>query len=300
MKRALITGDQGFVGQHMRRALTEAGWSVDGLDIVDGPSFDVRRVLGGLGVESVHTATVYDLVVHCAAVVGGRQTISHDPLAVAVDLEIDAAVIRWAVRTKQPRLVYFSSCAAYPVEYQNGRRPVPLTEDLLRPIRRCIGLPDLTYGWAKVTGEVLATYAQAAGVNVHIFRPFSGYGPGQALDYPFPTFVARARRRDDPFEVWGDGEQTRDFVHIDDVVATVLTAVEHGAVGPLNIGTGRTTSFNELGRMACATVGHSFRPQHLLSQPTGPRHRVADVSLMNRVRPARITLEQGLAEALQT
>ncbi len=143
MSTALVTGHMGFVGSHMTRALVALGWEVTGVDLEDG----------GLGEHSIdcrtyfaETTKQFDLVVHCAAVVGGRMTISYDPMAVAVDLELDAAMFRWAVATKQPRVVYFSSCAAYPVYLQGGGRRC--TETDLNPANDLIGRPDLTYGWA--------------------------------------------------------------------------------------------------------------------------------------------------------
>ncbi len=118
-------------------------------------------------------------------------------------------MFRWAVRTAQPRVVYFSSSAAYPLYLQTERDFVlsnsGVRRDLGSPIRRLaeadltfepfVGLPDMVYGWSKITGEMLAGYARAEGVKVHVFRPFSGYGDDQDLCYPFPAFVGRAVAR---------------------------------------------------------------------------------------------------------
>src|SRR5882762_4540552 len=101
------------------------------------------------------------------------------------------------------------------------------------------GKPDMTYGWAKLTGEVLAGYAIQAGLQVQVFRPFSGYGEDQALDYPFPSFIDRALRWAEPFEIWGDGTQTRDWIHIDDIVGATLAAIDQDVKGPINLGWGR-------------------------------------------------------------
>lgn len=287
--RALVTGHRGFVGSHLAAHLADLGWEVTGCDIADVQRpVDCREVFE-------RDSTRYDLVVHCAAVVGGRLTISGDPLAVAVDLELDAAMFRWAQRTGQRRVVYFSSSAAYPTFLQEapGRR---LAEHDLDPLASMIGTPDLTYGWAKLTGEMLASHVN---VPVHIFRPFSGYGPGQADDYPFPAYVARAARRDDPFDIWGDGEQARDFVHIDDIVATVMAAIDDDHRGPLNIGTGIGTTFNQLAALVCEQAG--YQPAalcHHLDKPTGPSHRVADVTVSHQVYKPKISLEFGIAEAL--
>jgi UDP-glucose 4-epimerase len=91
------------------------------------------------------------LVIHLAAIVGGRATIEGEPLSVATDLSIDAEFFNWVQRTKPINTVYFSSSAAYPIDLQNSRHRQRLAEyDLnLDAVRN----PDLTYGWAKLTGE---------------------------------------------------------------------------------------------------------------------------------------------------
>lgn len=238
---------------------------------------------------------MYDLVVHCAAVVGGRMTISNDPLAVAVDLAIDSDFFRWAVRTKQSRLVYFSSCATYPVDLQVPGHKTPESDIVLTGT---LGAPDMTYGWTKLTGEMLAQYAEAEGVPVHIFRPFSGYGSDQDDSYPFPAYIDRALRRDDPFEIWGDGTQVRDFVHVDDVVDTVFAAVDADYREPLNIGNGRATSFNELAELVTSTVGYSPEIKHCFDRPVGPAWRVADTINQFELFKPRVTLEEGITRAL--
>lgn len=292
MKRALVTGDLGFVGRHMTRALTERGYTVDGCDIRRGPHEDVRHLFR-------EADDRYDLVVHLAAVVGGRLTIDGAPLSVAVDLAIDADFFQWAVRTRQSRVVYYSSSAAYPIGMQTLTGAERLREEYVAPgDGEHLGMPDMTYGWAKLTGEYLAGFARAEGVAVHVLRPFSGYGEDQALDYPFPSFAARARRRDDPFEVWGTGRQVRDFIHIDDVVAGTLAAVDLDYQDTLNLGTGRPVSFNQLARMFMDEAGYLGVIRNDSDKPVGVHYRVADVTNLSDVYTPKITLEEGIRRAL--
>jgi nucleoside-diphosphate-sugar epimerase len=286
--KALVTGQRGFVGRHIAAELECRGYDVTGCDMVDG--LDARHLFA-VG------ETRYDLVAHCAAVVGGRLMIDGNPLTLAVeDLSLDALMFRWAMRTRPGRIVYFSSSAAYPVGLQDGCTRAPLAEadiDLDRP-----GLPDQTYGWVKLTGERLAAEANAVGIKTHVFRPFSGYGADQALDYPFPTFVERALSQSETFQVWGNGEQVRDFVHISDVVGAVMAAVDQDYLEPLNIGTGEGISFNDLARL-CMDVSGNVRPiEHLRGKPIGVRHRVADIGRMSEVYVPKVSLVQGVTEAL--
>ena len=141
--KILITGHKGFVGRNFIKALPDS--DITGIDLKDGN--DCR--------DFFKTNTEqFDLVIHLAAIVGGRATIEGEPLSVATDLSIDAEFFNWVQRTKPINTVYFSSSAAYPIDLQNSHRLLRLAEhDLnLDGVRN----PDLTYGWAKLTGEYLA------------------------------------------------------------------------------------------------------------------------------------------------
>jgi nucleoside-diphosphate-sugar epimerase len=292
VRSALVTGHLGFIGRHMYHRLRELGYRVDGFDIRDGIGTDARDYFR-------YNARRYDLVAHCAAVVGGRIKIDGAPLEVATDLAIDAELFQWALKTQPGNLIYFSSSAAYPTLWQNHERHRGnLPEGFVDLDKPYFSWPDQTYGWVKLTGEVLARHYAAAGGTVHVLRPFSGYGTDQDLDYPFPSFIQRALRRDDPFEIWGDGEQVRDFIHVDDVVNGALAAVEHGITEPVNLCTGIGVSFNELARLVTAAVGYEPQLKHRLDAPTGVRHRVGDPTRMLRFYSPQIPLEEGINRAL--
>jgi nucleoside-diphosphate-sugar epimerase len=120
------------------------------------------------------------------------------------------------------------------------------------------------------------------------------------MDYPFPSIVARAARREDPLDIWGDGEQVRDWIHVDDIVAVTLAALDAGEQGPLNLGTGIPTSFNQLAAMVVEQVGDGYSPQlrHLLDKPTGVAYRVADPARMLAIHKPAVTLAEGIRRAL--
>jgi len=124
--------------------------------------------------------------------------------------------------------VYLSSSAAYPIKHQRHDHFELLTEDLIS-FESDIGMPDLTYGWAKLTGEYLALLAyERHGIESAVYRPFSGYGEDQDDAYPFPSICKRAIecRNDSSMTVWGSGLQMRDFIHIDDCVAGILPTMD--------------------------------------------------------------------------
>jgi nucleoside-diphosphate-sugar epimerase len=287
--KILITGHKGFVGQQYVKHFTEQGHTVIGVDIKEGN--DCRDFFKTNNEQ-------FDLIVHLAAIVGGRDTIENDPLAVATDLSIDAEFFNWAVRTKQNKIIYFSSSAAYPIHLQvnNSTHKLKESDINLMDMRS----PDFTYGWAKLSGEYLAHFARQYGLKVYIFRPFSGYGETQDLDYPFPSFIKRVIDQVEEFEIWGDGTQVRDFIHIEDVVEATMKAIELDIQGPINLGSGTPTSFNELAELVFKISG--WRPKngikHRIEKPVGVMYRCSDNSKMLSFYTPKITLEEGIKRSL--
>lgn len=291
--RVLLTGAAGFVGRHLHRALLDRGDDVFAIDLQPSPLVQAGDALDFFR----HEDTRMDLAIHCAAIVGGRASIDGSPLGVATNLALDAWYMRWLIRTGTPRAVYFSSSAAYPVALQQPG-------DVRRLYEEDINLaymeePDATYGWAKLTGEKLATYAEAEGCRILIPRPFSGYGEDQAPCYPFPAFVQRAKRRDVPFEIWGSGDSTRDWIHVDDLVGATLALLDADVTGPVNLGWGRATSFDELARIVTTAAGYQPQYKHRTDAPQGVHHRVCDPSRMLNHYVPTVTLEEGVRRALE-
>lgn len=284
--KVLITGDAGFVGGYFRKSLE--GHDIVGVDIKNG--LDARKFFA-------EDDTKFDLVVHLAAIVGGRATIEGAPLSVAVDLAIDSELFQWALRTRPGRIIYYSSSAAYPIHLQAAGSTHKLKESDID--LSDIKSPDYTYGWAKLTGEMLASYAEKEGLRVHVFRPFSGYGEDQSLDYPFPSFIMRGVQKQDPFLIWGTGKQTRDFMHMEDVVAATLEAVKQDIPGPVNLGLGRATSFNELAEMVTKQCGYFPFYERKLGAPEGVQYRVCDPTKMLSFYKPKITLEEGVSRAIK-
>jgi len=283
--KILITGDEGFVGTNFKKHLDSKRNSITGIDIKSG--IDVRDFFA-------KDDTKFDVVIHLAAIVGGRATIEGNPLAVAADLAIDADLFQWALRTRPGRIVYFSSSAAYPIylqraEYRQRLKEWDINLDHIRT-------PDFTYGWAKLSGEMLASYARAEGLKVSVLRPFSGYGSDQSLDYPFPSFIKLGKEKSDPFDVWGRGTQVRDFIHIEDVVRATFEAITN-YVTVANLCTGRATSFIELAELVMMQAGYLAPIRTNPKAPVGVAYRVGDPNKMLGFYEPRISLEEGIARA---
>lgn len=290
--RVLITGNEGFIGRHLERQL------MDRKDLnVEIVGVDLKSAKRAEWFFKEDIGPAFDLVYHCAALVGGRHTIEYQPLTLATrDLQLDAAMFEWAERQKPRRVIYYSSSAAYPMHLQEN--PYSLKESDIRIGEETVGTPDTSYGWVKLTGEHLAHWYQKSGGSVSVLRPFSGYGSDQDLDYPFPSFAKRAREKVNPFPVWGDGTQVRDFIHIDDVAeASILVGLE-GIDGPLNLGTGIATDFNTLAAKFMSAAGYEGEITHLPSEPVGAIYRVGDIAEMSKFYTPKISLEEGIKQSL--
>jgi UDP-glucose 4-epimerase len=310
----LVSGGCGFVGRHLvqrllMRADVKAGAAVvvvDDLSTGQDPAQwlsdpegrvkfvrqDFRAFLRTMGETADPIRTVLGLdaekftdVYHFAAIVGGRVKIDGDPMAVAVDLAIDAELFAWVVRHRPARVLYPSSSAAYPISLQAESGAIALPESAIPlstdgRITGNLGQPDMTYGWSKLTGEYLARIAAAHyGLHVACVRPFSGYGEDQDLSYPIPAIALRAARREDPFEVWGTGHQGRDFVHIDDCIDAIELAMDKISDGSaINIGSGRLTSFREIIALMTEFAGYAPEIKALVDKPVGVHSRYAEPS----------------------
>lgn len=285
--RALVTGADGFIARHFMSRLR--GLDIDIARVGLSHKFDARDFFRyDDGKEH------FDLVIHLAAVVGGRALIEQSALAHAANLEIDAALFQWAERVKPSRVVYFSSVAAYPARYQQFHYGSRLREEQLD--WGVLRMPDELYGWAKLTGELLAERARAAGVKVTVVRPFGVYGPGQDVHTPFPGFLRQARAKADPIRVWGQGNQVRDFIHVSDVVEAVLLLTAQGCDEAVNLCSGRPTRLNQAARMFADAAGYSPDILGDETKAAGVEYRVGSPLRLHQYYIPQVSLEQGVKD----
>ncbi len=320
MRKILITGGAGFVGRHFCKHFLDAGDSVYCVDSLadytgsinpnDGwPFFDP---LGYKNFQFFHEDcrsyfkrvkdNDFDYVLHLAAMVGGRLMIEKQPLAIADDLSIDAAYWQWAEVSQPKKTVFFSSSAAYPIKFQRKDNYILLSEDMIN-FENDIGMPDMTYGWSKLTGEYLARLAyERHGIRSVVYRPFSGYGEDQDISYPFPSICKRVlkEKNNNVIKVWGTGKQLRDFIHIDDCVDCVCKTMDLIETGDaLNISTGVYTSFNDFVKLASKIIGFSPKVIGLSDKPEGVFARAGDINKQKSFGfIPKIDFETGIRRAL--
>ncbi len=298
MKKSLVTGGCGFVGRHLIDRLLNAGHEVYCVDPIaplsGGIAPEEWPLFNPLDFDRFHYVcqdcrewfkqngdTDFDYAFHLAAMVGGREMIENNPLAVADDLSIDAQYWQWAVKVRPAKSIVFSSSAAYPIELQRPDHYLLLKEEIITFEDR-IGMPDMTYGWAKLTNEYLARLAfEKHGLKSVCYRPFSGYGEDQDNTYPFPGICKRvlASRGEPVITVWGSGRQMRDFIHIDDCVEGVLKTMDQiDDASALNLSTGIYTSFIEFAEMTADLCGFTPEVRGTSGKPEGVFARGGDTT----------------------
>jgi UDP-glucuronate 4-epimerase len=300
----VVTGAAGFIGSHLAAALLDEGREVVAIDAFTDyyPRADKRANLADLRERPGFTLLEADLagvdvepallgaavVFHQAAQPGVRASwgpefasyLHHNVLATQRLLE-------GCVRAGVPRLVLASSSSVY------GDAPgYPTTEEsTTRPVS--------PYGVTKLAGEHLClAYAQSgmSAISVSILRYFTVYGPRQRPDMGFRRFL-EAAWADRPVVVYGDGEQTRDFTYIDDVVrANLLAMTAPVQAEAVNIGGGRRATVNEVLELVGQATGRRLRVHRRPAPPGDVRHTGADGTRAEALlgyRP-QIDLETGI------
>jgi len=321
MKKILVTGGAGFVGRHVVARLLERGDEVHCVDLIAPMTGGLLPknwpLFSPLEYKTFHfyhedcrdyfkraNDTDFDYCFHLAAMVGGRLMIENNPLAVADDLSIDAEYWQWAERTKPAKTLCFSSSAAYPIKFQRSENYKLLTEDMIS-FESDIGMPDMSYGWAKLTCEYLAKLAyEKHGLKSVVYRPFSGYGEDQDDTYPFPAICKRvlANKGKPVITVWGTGKQMRDFIHIDDCVEGILRTMDQiDDAGAVNLCTGIYTSFLDFAKIAADICGYKPQVHGTSDKPEGVFARGGDPTKFNQMGYKYTTdFRSGIEQALKT
>ena len=218
-----------------------------------------------------------DTVFHLAADHGGRGYVDLHQAGPASNFFLDGLVFAEALKAGAEKVVFASSGCVYPNSLQSDTtKEVYLTEDLTKGANEA----DNTYGWAKLMGEfTLQAYAQEGKLKAASCRYFTVYGPRGVENHAVIAMIARAFIGQNPFEVWGDGTQIRNWTYIDDIVAGTILAAEKIDDGtPVNLGTMERVRVLDAVKMVFDLTGYKAEIKLRPDMPTGPLNRVADNS----------------------
>ncbi len=301
-KCALVTGGAGFVGSHLCHALLKRGMRVTAIDdlsmgTVDRIADGVRFIHGDVR-NQAHLSEALagvDIVFHQAAKVRIRASVENALGDADVNIMGTLALLQAMAHAGSVRRMIVASSMAI---YGDSASPVPMPETFAKA-------PLSPYGTGKLAAETFAVQLGGAhGIDVVPLRYFNIYGPGQGLT-PYVgvvTIFINALLKGEAPTIFGDGEQTRDFVHVRDVIAANIAAMERGVHGrSYNIGSGRGLSVNDVARILIGKIAPNVKAK------TGPLHHVetrnsvADISLSHRelgYRPSGV-FERDIDEIIE-
>ena len=310
MDRICITGAGGFIGSHLARRLKREGCWVRGVDLKK-PEWSKSAADEFLILDLRHERSAWealddvDTVFALASDMGGMGYISANHCDILRNnARINLNTARAACLHGVGKVFFSSSACVYPECLQ--------MEDHTNPLRECDawrGRPDTAYGSEKLFGEDIFLYlAEEHGTEVRIARFHNIYGPEGDWTGGREKLPAAACRKvavakmahSHQIEIWGDGLATRSFCYIDDCLEMVLRLMESDYREPLNIGTDRLASVDEMYDIAASAAGISIEKVHI-GGPQGVRSRNANLELMRQVldyEPA-VTLEDGMAKTYE-
>jgi UDP-glucose 4-epimerase len=242
-----------------------------------------------------------DTVFHLAADHGGRGYISQYPANCATNMALDNIVYETAANNGVERICFASSACTYPTDIQQERQR--LREDMVSFEERGGAYADEVYGWAKLMGErSLQAYNEQYDIDTSAVRIFTAYGPRENETHAIVAFMAKAYARQDPFQIWGDGEQTRNFTYVKDITKVLRLAAENITDGtPVNAGTSRYVTMNEAVEIIFDYL--DWEPSeinYLTDKPEGVRHRAADTTRAEELLgwEPQYTVEEGIKNTL--
>jgi len=294
--KVLVTGGAGFIGSHLVKALVKAGHQVKVLDNLSTGSIEnladvlnaiefVRGDVRDYGTVEYAVGGV-DAVVHLAALIDVAESVEKPDLYFDVNVRGTYNVVKASKNVST--FVFASSSAVYGEPIR-----VPIPED--HPL-----MPKSPYAASKVSGEAFVqAFANQYGFRPVILRLFNVYGPKQSRAYAgvIIEFIRRVSRGESPV-IFGDGGQTRDFVHVSDVVEAIMLSLRNeGARGVFNIGSGEGITINHLANLILKSMNREdLKPIYAPPRPGDIRHSIADITRAKKELKyePKIRLETGI------
>jgi nucleoside-diphosphate-sugar epimerase len=311
-QKVVVTGGASFIGSHLVQALLARGAKVRIIDnLSSGKLTNLEREIregavevqeGDLNEQATARAAVkgMDIAFHLAADHGGRGYVDLHQAACARNLALDGMFFAACREAGVKKVVYASSGCVYPNFRQNDPKEILyLTEDMVGPPYEA----DNMYGWAKLMAEMtLQAYCKELGMKAASLRYFTVFGERGKEDHAVIAMIARAFIRQDPFEVWGTGEQIRNWTYVGDIVeGTILAAEKIDDGTAINLGTMERTRVIDAVHEVLRVTGHDPKIKLRPDMPTGPYNRVADNSLAKHLLgwEPKVKFKDGLHRTIE-
>jgi len=293
-KKVLVTGGASFIGSTLVDALLKKGTHVRVVDdLSSGRLENIQEQVSKKRIEFVEadlrepgiarkTVKDIDIIFHLAADHGGRGYVDLHQAGPASNLFLDGLIFWEGLRKGVEKIIFASSGCVYPNYIQTDtKKKLYLKENLVKPPYDA----DNMYGWAKLMAELtLQAYSKEYGLKTASCRYFTVYGPRGIENHAVIAMIARAFIGQDPFEVWGNGRQIRNWTYIDDIVnGTILAAEKIDDGTAVNLGTIERIRVIDAVEEILRYTGHKAEIRLRPDMPTGPMNRVADNSLAQKL-----------------
>lgn len=323
-QNTLVTGGASFIGSHLVDKLLSIGSQVVVADDFSSGRFEniehpLKKIgdktwasenlticKGDLKQESFARSVMKDvsLVFHLAALHGGRGYIHTHPVQCCTNMALDQIVFEQAYKAAVERICFASSACVYPSYLQEETGSIYLLkEEDADPFVRDRAFADLEYGWAKLMAEMtLKAYHREYGMKTSSVRIFTAYGPRENETHAIIALIAKAFIKQDPYILWGTGEQDRNFTYVQDIVdALVLVAEKIEDGSPVNAGRDDRITINRTAELIFDIIG--WRPKaikHDLSKPQGVASRAADLTRAREVLgwEPKVSYEEGFEKTV--
>lgn len=299
--KILVTGGASFIGSHLLDSLIRNNSTIRVVDdLSSGKLANIEHLIESRKIDfikgnlldqrvSIKAVENIDLIFHLAAIHGGRGFVDMHQAACAKNLVLDTQLIESAYKAGVKKIVFASSGCVYPNYIQTDiKQKIYLKEKDVGPPYD----PDNMYGWAKLSTEmVLKAYAQDYKMKSALCRFFTVYGPRGHENHAVMAMIARAFIQQDPYEIWGDGTQIRNWTYINDIVSgMILAAQKIDDAQAINLGTQERIKVIDAANLIFKYSG--FTPEKIIflkNMPVGPVNRVCNNSMARKLCGWKVT-----------
>tara|TARA_B110000881_G_scaffold127208_1_gene111725 strand:- start:215 stop:1207 length:993 start_codon:yes stop_codon:yes gene_type:complete len=318
MKKALVFGAGGFIGSHMVNFLKSENYFVRGVDL-KYPDFDTTSadefIIQDLSLQDsfekllVYEKNPFDEIYQYAADMGGAgyiftgdndANVMTNSIQINVNLLKEQTLLNNNLGLNKTKIFYSSSACIYPEENQLDPANPDCREESAYPAN-----PDSEYGWEKLFSERLyESYRRNHNIDIRIARFHNIFGPLGTYDggrEKVPAAICRkVALADNEIEVWGDGNQTRSFLYIDECIEATIKLMESNFYSPINIGSEEMVSINQLVKIVSKVAGKDIVIKHI-DGPLGVRGRNSNNNLIRKELDwdCSLSLEEGIGKTYE-